>query len=158
MSSTNDKSIESIESALAGFPRRILIQAQWGDMDSLGHVNNVVFFRWIESSRIDLLDHAGLFKIASTTGVGPILARVACDFRRQVHFPDTIDVGCRVERIGRSSIELRHRMVSHQQKEVVAEGQATIVVFDYQAGKSVAIEGELRQNLEALCSKDPLLP
>jgi acyl-CoA thioester hydrolase len=148
MSSTNDKSIESIESALAGFPRRILIQAQWGDMDSLGHVNNVVFFRWIESSRIDLLDHAGLFKIASTTGVGPILARVACDFRRQVHFPDTIDVGCRVERIGRSSIELRHRMVS----------QATIVVFDYQAGKSVAIEGELRQNLEALCSKDPLLP
>jgi acyl-CoA thioester hydrolase len=136
--------------ALKEFARQIVVSVQWGDMDSLGHVNNVIFFRWIESSRIDLLTAAGLVGGNPASTIGPILARVACDFRKQVHFPDEIVLGCGVEKLGRSSIELRHRLVSRGRNEVVAEGSATIVVFDYQVGKSVAIEGDLRRRLEEM--------
>jgi acyl-CoA thioester hydrolase len=141
------------EDLLAGFRRRITVPVQWGDMDALGHVNNVVYFRWIESSRIDILDHLGLFKSAAETGIGPILAKVSCDFRKQLHFPDTVHIGCRVEQLGRSSMQLSHIVVSSQQQVVAAEGSATLVVYDYRAGKSVPIEGELRQQIESLMAK-----
>jgi acyl-CoA thioester hydrolase len=144
---------DGLPDLLTGFTRRIEIPVQWGDMDSLGHVNNVVYFRWIESSRIDILDHLGLFKSAAETGIGPILAKVSCDFRKQLHFPDVVQVGCRVEQVGRSSLQLAHIIVSSHHQVIAAEGSATLVVYDYRAGKSVPIEGELRDRIESLMVK-----
>jgi acyl-CoA thioester hydrolase len=135
---------------LAEFPVVISIPVQWGDQDAFGHVNNTVPHRWFESARIELFGRIGLLDLRKEQGIGPILAAVACDYRRQINFPDTVQVGIRVARVGRSSIGFEHAIVSEAQGAVVAEGTSTTVVFDYQAHKSHPVPETVRRAVEAL--------
>ena len=69
----------------------------------------------------------------SSLGLGPILAAIGSNYRRQVRFPDRVIIGSRVTRIGRTSIAMEHAVWSTAQQAIVADGHATIVVFDYAA-------------------------
>ncbi len=79
------------EPLLPEFPVTITQPIQWGEQDGFGHVNNMHFIRWFESARIAYLLKCGVE--LKTAGVGPILAAVSCNYRRQVKFPDTVVVG-----------------------------------------------------------------
>jgi acyl-CoA thioester hydrolase len=138
---------------LKDFPVTVTIPVQWGDQDAYQHVNNTVFFRWFETSRIAYWGKVGLSDAARRTRVGPILAAVACDFRRQVTFPDTVHVGARVTRLGRTSFAMEHAVVGNVARALVAEGHSTIVLFDYNANTPVPLPDDLRRTLEALEGK-----
>jgi acyl-CoA thioester hydrolase len=138
---------------LKDFPVTVTIPVQWGDQDAYQHVNNTVFFRWFETSRIAYWARVGLSEAARRTRVGPILAAVACDFRRQVTFPDTVHVGARVTRLGRTSFSMEHAVVGTVARAVVAEGHSTIVLFDYNANAPVPLPDDLRHSFEALEGK-----
>jgi acyl-CoA thioester hydrolase len=86
--------------------------------------------------------------------IGPILAAIACDYRRQVTFPDTVHVGSRVTRIGRTSFAMEHALVSASARAVAAEGRSTLVVFDYQANTPVPVPDDVRRAISALEGKD----
>ena len=135
---------------LARFPVVVRIPVQWGDQDAFGHVNNTVPHRWFESARIALFGRIGLLDLRKEQGIGPILAATACDYRRQINFPDAVQVGIRVARVGRSSIGFEHAIVSETQGAVVAEGTSTTVVFDYQARKAQPVPETVRIAIEAL--------
>ncbi len=124
------------------------LPVQWGDQDAFGHVNNVVYIRWLESARVDLLNACPSSVTMSGTGPGPILASVQCDFRRQLRFPDWVYVGSRITRLGRSSVDISHAIVSAAQGEIVAEGKSVIVVFDYSLQKVCRIPDDLRRSFE----------
>lgn len=136
-----------IQELTAGYPAVITLPVQWGDMDALSHVNNVVYFRWLESSRIKLVDRVVTLHQTREEGIGPILASVKCDYRRQTHYPDTVHVASRVGKVGRSSITLKQIVVSEEQGAVVAEGEAILVLYNYLAGNSVPITDSLREAL-----------
>ena len=140
----------AVESLLAGFPVVVTVPVQWGDQDAFGHVNNTVFFRWMESARIAYGDRVGLLDLLATQQIGPILASTSCDYRRPVNFPDTIHVGIRSTRIGRTSLAHEHRIVSQEQQAVVAEGTSTTVVFDYGANRSHPVPEPVRRAIETL--------
>jgi acyl-CoA thioester hydrolase len=142
-----------VETLLAGFPVVITIPVQWGDQDAFGHVNNTVYFRWLESARIAYSQRIGLFDLLSAERIGPILASTSCDYRRPVNFPDSIGVGIRVTRIGRTSLGHEHWIVSQNQEAVVAEGTSTIVIFNYAANQSQPVPASIRQAIEALESR-----
>src|SRR5690242_8676081 len=125
-----------LKALLAEFPVVIVQPVQWGEQDSLGHVNHVVYFRWAESARIAYSLRIGLMDLHREEKIGPILASAANDYRRQITYPDTVHIGIRVARIGRSSLGMEHKIVSESQDAVSAEGTSTLVVFDYQANKS----------------------
>ncbi len=135
---------------LADFPARIELPVQWGDQDAFGHVNNTVYFRWYESARIVYLERLGLGDKNSTSGLGPILAAIGCDYRRQVKYPDRVLVGARVIRIGRTSMTMEHKVWSRAQQAVVADGHSTIVAFDYAADRPRAVPAEMRAAIEQL--------
>ena len=135
---------------LSEFPVVLTLAVQWGDQDAMQHVNNVVYFRWCESARIAYFGRIGLADRRSTGHVGPILASIKCDFRRQLNFPDTILLGARIAHIGRSSLAMEHRVFSLAQQAIVAEAESTMVVFDYTAGKPHPVPDELRRAIEAL--------
>ena len=135
---------------LAEFPVVLTLSVQWGDQDAMQHVNNVVYFRWCESARIAYFGRIGLADRRSQEHVGPILASIRCDFRRQLNFPDTIRIGARIARIGRTSLMMEHRVESLTQQAVVAEAESTMVVFDYASGKPHPVPEELRRAIEAL--------
>jgi acyl-CoA thioester hydrolase len=133
---------------LAHFPVVLRIPVLWGDMDPLGHVNNTRFFRWFESSRVAYLDQSLIRMGRLPQGVGPILAAIDCNYRRQVVYPDTIDVGARITRLGNSSLTMQHHLVSHAHGRMAAEGESVVVMFDYQSQRPVRISAEIRAAIE----------
>ena len=145
---------------LESFPVLVAIPVQWGDQDAFGHVNNAVFFRWIESSRIAYCSRVGLYSQpqgetasaapAATIKADLILAAASCDYRSPVVFPDTVVVGARTSRVGNSSITMEHAVYSLAQKRLAAEGRATIVYYDYAVGRSLRLPDPVRQAIDAL--------
>jgi acyl-CoA thioester hydrolase len=135
---------------LAGFPAICTLPIQWGDQDAFGHVNNTVYFRWFESARIEYGNQVGLPQMMDNHKLGPILAAVSCNYRRQLIFPDTVHVGARITKIGRTSFVMEHRVVSASQKTIAAEGDSTIVLFDYGAQKPVVVPATMRQIIAEL--------
>lgn len=135
---------------LAGFPVTVTLPVQWGDQDAFDHVNNTVYFRWYESARIAYGRQVGLHLWKETRNIGPILASITCDYRRQLTFPDTIHVGARVTRIGRSSMTMEHVLVSEAVGGVAAEARSAVVMFDYNAGRSYPVPDEIRRAIEEL--------
>jgi acyl-CoA thioester hydrolase len=134
----------STAAPLDDFPIVITLPVQWGDQDALGHVNNIVYFRWFESARIEYLGRLGVRADGSDSVTGVIVAAIGCDFRRPVTYPDTVLIGARVTRIGRSSMTMEHAAYSQAQQAIVAEGTSTIVAFDYGANKSQPVPDALR--------------
>ena len=101
---------------LPEFPVTISQPVQWGEQDGFGHINNMHFIRWFESARIAYLMKCDVR--LTTEGVGPILASVSCNYRKQVKYPDTVIIGAKVTRIGRSSMTIEHQLWSEQQQAV----------------------------------------
>jgi acyl-CoA thioester hydrolase len=141
-------------SELSEFPVIVSLPVLWGDQDSFGHVNNVVHIRWFESGRVAYMAQAG-FPIVrpEAGGYGPILASITCHYRRQLSFPDTVLVGSRVTRFGRTSMTVEHAVYSQSLAALAADGQSIVVMFDYAAGKSIPVPAEVRAAIERLENK-----
>lgn len=135
------------------FPVVITLPVQWGDQDAFGHVNNTVYFRWFESARIAYFDRIGLSEMINATKVGPILASIQCDYRRQIKYPESVIIGARITRIGRTSIALEHELVTQSDQMLAAEGKSTIVVFDYNANRPHPVPDSIRRAIEAFEGK-----
>jgi acyl-CoA thioester hydrolase len=130
--------------SLAAFPVVVAIPLLWGDQDAFGHINNVVYFKWCETARVEYLRRVGLWVPLPPQGVGPILASIKCDYKRPLNYPDTIYVGARVARIGNSSIQMEHCIVSEELGGVAATADSTVVMLDYASGKSAPVSAEMR--------------
>jgi len=141
---------QKMKAVLAEFPVVVVQPVQWGEQDLLGHVNHVTYFRWYESARIAYFLKVGLMDMHKNEGIGPILASVANDYRRQISYPDTVHIGVRITRIGRSSIDMEHKIFSQNDHALAAEGTSTLVVFDYQTNKSCPVPARIRHAVEKL--------
>ncbi len=135
---------EKANAALADYPVIITLPVQWGDMDAFGHVNNTVPIRWFESARIAYLEAVALSGMMQGQRIGPILAAINCNFRKQVKFPDTVHIGARVGEIRRSSFTMQHAVYSEAGEWICADGESTIVVFDYQTQRPVRVPDSIR--------------
>lgn len=133
---------------LDGFPVTTPLTIQWGNQDAFGHVNNIHYFQWMESGRIDYLFKLGI--AITSEGVGPILAAINCNYRKQISFPDSIVVGTRITNVGRTSMTIEHQIWSEQNNAIAADGESTVVMFDYDRQKPCPISDDLRTAIEAL--------
>jgi acyl-CoA thioester hydrolase len=139
-----------MDDPLAGYPVVVEIPIAWGDMDYFRHVNNIVFFRYFESARIEYLERIYFRELAEDDPVGPILASTGCRFRRPLTWPDTVAVGARVVEVGEDRFSMAYRLVSRKSGEVAAEGDGVLVSFDYAARKKVPLPERVRRAIEML--------
>lgn len=139
-----------IAALLAEYPVVITVPVWWGDQDAFGHVNNTVYLRWFESARIAYCSQVGLSDLFTTDRIGPILAAIACNYRLPLFFPDTVFVGARVSRIGRSSLTIDHAVVTANGRALAADGTSTVVIFDYKGHHSCPVPDSIRRAIEAL--------
>lgn len=144
---------DNLAALLDGFPLFIIQPIQWGDQDAFGHVNNTIYLRWFESARIAYTDRMGLSQLMETQRIGPILAAISCSFRRQLTYPDTVRIGARISRIGRTSMVMEHRVVSERLQEIAADGDSTIVTFDYGENRSVPVPEAVRAAIHQIEGK-----
>ena len=135
---------------LAKFPVVIEIPVAWGEMDALGHVNNIVYFRYFESGRIAYMAKLGFLASVEQNEIGPILGSIQCKFKYPVTFPDTLSVGIRTIRIEEDRFVVEHCVVSHAAQRVAAEGEGVIVAYDYRAKKKVHLPAEIKHRIEKL--------
>jgi acyl-CoA thioester hydrolase len=140
---------------LAGFPVVIQLPVQWGDMDWYRHVNNVAYFRYFESARVEYVRRLDWFEFERQTGIGPILAATQARFRRPLEYPDTIRIGTRLHRLEPDRFTVEHRLVSDRLGTVATEGQGTVVTYDYVRQCKVAVPDEIRRRLEQLEGRLP---
>jgi len=143
--------MEDRHQLLAGFPVVLTIPILWGDQDAFGHVNNLVYLRWCETARVEYLRRAAQWPKLPPEGIGPILASIKCDYNRPLNYPDTVQVGARVIRIGNSSFQMEHCIVSLNLNIVAATADSTLVLLDYASNKTVHVPAAARQaigNLE----------
>jgi acyl-CoA thioester hydrolase len=135
---------------LADYPVIVDLPVAWGDMDWFRHVNNIVFFRYFESARIEYLERIGFRQEMTNGGVGPILHSTQARFRRPVEWPDTVIVGARATDVGDDRFTHEYRLVSRAHGEVAAEGGAVLVAYDYVNGRKAALPDSVRRAIEAL--------
>jgi len=130
-------------------PITIAIPVTWGDMDAFGHVNNIFYFRYFETARIEYLRRIGWMTDAfPISGIGVILHSVQCRFRIPVTYPDTLDVSARLVTIEQDRITLAHEVRSRAHDgAVAAEGSGLIVAFDYSLKAKSAIPEAVRRRI-----------
>ncbi len=122
------------------------IQIRWGDMDAMGHVNNTVYFRYLEMARVEWLESLG--GAPSPDGQGPVIVNAFCNFYRQVTYPGELIARHYVSSPGRSSFDTWITLERADEPGVIcAAGGATTVWQDAALQKSVELPAWLRGHL-----------
>ncbi|MBS0492446.1 MAG: acyl-CoA thioesterase [Proteobacteria bacterium] len=123
------------------------IPMRWGDMDAIGHMNNTVYFRFMETARIEWLRELGFD--ASSQGEGMVIVNAFCNFVRQFEYPCSVVARTYVSNPGRSSFDTWVLMERADQPGVLyASGGATVCWVDFQKQKSMPLPERLRELLE----------
>ena len=123
---------------------------RWGDMDVMGHVNNAVYFSYMESARVGWLESLQANSGTGSSGQGPVVVNAFCNFERQLAYPGDLRIRLYVGEVGRSSFETWVTIERQDEPGVAyARGGATTVWIDTAAGKSTALPGWLREALGA---------
>lgn len=136
--------------SLDGYPVVIEVAVRWGDMDAFQHVNNIVYFQYFESARIEYFDRIHAMGHLRETGVGPILASAQCRYRFPVTYPDTLLVGAKVTDLGADRFTHRYLAVSQVHQKVAAEGNGVVVTFNYQTNQKAPIPDQMRHRIHEL--------
>jgi acyl-CoA thioester hydrolase len=112
-------------------------------------VNNTVYFRWFEDARIACFERIGFTASVLATGVGPILARTSCVFRRPLSYPDTVTACARVIDVSQDRFTMIYAVFSDAQG-LSAHGEGRIICFDYRAKQKVALPAVIHEGIAKL--------
>lgn len=124
------------------------IPIRWGDMDAMGHVNNTVYFRYMESTRIDWFDKIGV--ITNPQGQGPVIVNAFCNFYKQLEYPGDVLVRMFVSDPGRTTFESWCTLERTDQPGVVyAAGGATTIWVDFPQQRAVNLPDGVRALVSA---------
>ena len=120
---------------------------RWGDMDALGHVNNAVYFRYLETVRVDWLSSIGC--LLGADGQGALIVNAFCNFFLPLCYPGEVLVQMYVSDPGRSSFQTWATLARVDAPEqLCAAGGATTVWVDLQRNQSAPLPQRLRQQLQ----------
>ena len=128
------------------FRHRTSLQVRFRDIDAFGHVNNAVFFSYVELARIRYL----LDVLQPATGferLPLILARVELDFRSPIAFGEEVVVGSRIDRIGRTSFAMSHRMTAGTDGRLAGDVQTILVTYDYATARPIPVPDDWRRRM-----------
>ncbi|APA84359.1 acyl-CoA thioesterase [Paraburkholderia sprentiae WSM5005] len=121
---------------------------RWGDMDAFGHVNNTVYFRYMEQVRISWFEHMD-FLDQRVDGQGPVIVNASMEFLKQLHYPGDVIGRMSVATPGRSSFDTAFELLRADEPDTLyARGAARCVWIDYAAGKSMPVPDVLRAAIE----------
>ena len=119
------------------------VEVRWRDLDAMNHVNNAVYFTYLEQARVHYMRARGLIP-DEPSGVGFILAEASCQYRSPLTLGERATIRIRVSNLGRSSFAFAYR-IEGQDGRLVAEAKSTQVCFDYDEGRSVPLSDAWRQ-------------
>ncbi|MGD9952530.1 MAG: acyl-CoA thioesterase [Burkholderiales bacterium] len=123
------------------------IPIRWGDMDAMGHVNNTVYFRFMEQARISWFDRL-VPETEAWQATGIVIANASCNYKRAMTYPGTVEVRLYVGPPGGASVPTFYELRVEGDSEPYADGAAVVVFIDMKSQRSKRIPPEIRERLE----------
>jgi len=136
----------------AGYRHFLSIPTRWMDNDTYGHVNNVTYYSYFDTAVNEHLIRAGGLDISGGDAIG-IVVETMCKFRKSLTFPETIDVGLRVAKLGTSSVKYEIGIFRRDDDEPAAIGHFVHVWVDRATQRPVPIPPRIRAALEPLVAE-----
>ena len=122
------------------------LDIRYADVDVLGHVNNVRYFTYLETARVqyfaDVIGWDGQWHTLSI-----ILARTSCDFKLPLGYGDGLKVYVRTSRLGKKSFDMAYALVREPDEALAATGVSTQVAYNYETQQSILIPESWRAKI-----------
>lgn len=125
------------------------ITTRWMDNDVYGHVNNVVYYSFFDTAVNGWLMDRGVLAIETSPVIG-LVVETTCSYFAPIAFPDAVEAGIRVERIGTSSVTYGVGIFRGEAERAAAAGRFTHVYVDRSVRRPVALPDALRGVLETI--------
>jgi acyl-CoA thioester hydrolase len=119
------------------------------DIDSVGHVNNVVYYSWFDTAVNAYLIEQGVLDIHHGSTIG-LVVETACNYFSGLAFPQTVEAGIRVARLGLSSVRYEVGLFAQGAELSAARGHFVHVYVDRLSRRPVALPPNLKTVLEGL--------
>ena len=124
---------------------KLTIEVPYGDIDAMGHLNNVAYLRYLEWGRQKYwLAMRGTLDFWQ---IDFVVARAEIDYRSSAHMGELLELEIRVSRMGKSSFDFTYRLTGEDGR-LVAEAKTTQVCFDWEARASKPLSAERRAEIE----------
>ena len=133
----------------ASFPHRLPVATRWKDNDVYGHVNNVEYYSWFDTAINHWLITEGGLDIHAGEHIG-LCVESHCAFHAAVEFPETVEVGVRVGKLGRSSVRYELAIFRAGEEGPAATGWFVHVFVDRESRRPSALPDGVRAALERL--------
>lgn len=131
------------------YPHFLSIQTRWSDNDIYGHVNNVTYYSYFDTVvNCFLIDEGGLD--IQTGGVIGVAVETMCKFNRPLAYPDVLEAGLRVVKLGNSSVRYEIGIFQEGAADAAAMGHFVHVFVDRATGKPAPIPDAIRSALERI--------
>lgn len=134
---------------LEHFPLQLDLRIDWSEMDVFGHVNNVMYMKYLQASRVNYWEKSGVDVLFRASGVGPALASTSCQFRKPLYYPGNIRIGARIEFVKNSSFGIHHH-IYNANGDLCAVGNDVIVLFDYSKNEKFLLTPEMVGRMEEI--------
>ena len=118
----------------------------WGDMDAYGHVNNTIYYRYMESARILYFDALNIFD----EDIFTVVSSNQCRYLKPLFYPDILKIGVRVEELRNSAMRMSYILWSDIQKDIVALGESVIVCVDKITMKKKSMPDNIRLKIREI--------
>jgi acyl-CoA thioester hydrolase len=128
------------------FPFQTTVEVIFRDVDAMGHVNNAVYFTYLETARTQFF-FRGLH-ISALTQLPVILAEASCSYKSAAHFGERLVIGLGISRIGNKSFDIVYRIAAEDGR-LIAEARTVMVAFDYEKETTIAIPDNLKKLLQS---------
>ncbi|QEC48482.1 acyl-CoA thioesterase [Baekduia soli] len=133
----------------ADYPHHLPIPTRWADNDVYGHVNNVEYYAFFDTVINAYLIHEGGLDILQGDAIG-LCAESHCAFREALTFPEVVDAGLRVGKLGTSSVRYEIGLFREGAAQAAATGWFVHVFVDRETRRPVPIPPAIRAALEPL--------
>lgn len=127
------------------FPVETEVRVRFRDLDAMGHVNNAVYFTYMEMARTEFF--AQILEIDEPRNFPVILGNICCRFRSPAGFRETLRVGLGITRFGNKSFDILCH-INGEDGRLVASGLATMVTYDYEAQKTIPVPDALIERVQ----------
>lgn len=125
------------------------LDTRWHDNDIYGHINNVTYYGYFDSAINTYLIRQGGLDIHGGEVVGFVVSS-SCEYFAPIAFPDAIEVGLRVARVGNSSVQYELAIFRQGELQACAVGKVVHVFVECEHNRATPIPSRLREALEAL--------
>lgn len=125
------------------------ITTRWADNDAYGHVNNTVYYQWFDTAVNAWLIEAELLDVEKGDPIG-LVVETGCRYARPLAYPEPVEVGLAVERLGSSSVRYRLGVFAKGCEEAAAEGHFVHVYVGRESRRPVALPEAWRETLAGI--------